>query len=60
MELLSDNVLEYLNAIETYLPPEGKTNIADALRTMRQNQFVGARGTRSGVDKVALILTDGK
>jgi len=48
-----------LNAIDNVAISGGDTNIAAALRTARQLMFTVQNGSRPGVPKILILLTDG-
>lgn len=48
-----------LAAIDEIVYMYGSTNTADGLETMTNKMFTSANGDRSGVDDVAIVITDG-
>ena len=49
---------EVLNAL-SFFPNRGKTNTQAALGVMRRELFTSGRGDRTGVDNIAVLVTDG-
>ena len=50
---------DFLNALEVH-GTGGRSNTAEALRTLKDQIFVESRGDRTGVRNIAIVMTDGQ